>query len=119
MTSAPDDAIAAADLLGRHFGVQWQGGLTSVASWAVQRGTPSQDAAWKFLAFASDPAHQAELAQRVAYGPVVSGADKSMPAASWSATPSAHLADLLPIDEGFWQTHLDALTQRFADWVKG
>lgn len=119
MTSAPDDAIAEADGTGRHFGVQWQGGLASIVSWAVQRGTPARDAAWKFLAYASDPAHQAALAQRIPYGPVVAGADKAMPPQAWAATPTAHLSALLPIDEAFWQAHLDALTQRFAEWVKG
>ncbi len=119
MTSAPDDTIGGAEIGGRRFGVQWQGGLVAVVSWAVQRGTPARDAAWKFLAYATDAANQAALAQRVAYGPVVAGADKSMPQPAWGATPTAHLPDLLPIDEAFWQTHLDALTQRFADWVKG
>ena len=119
MTSAPDDVIVRADGGGRHFGVQWQGGLASVVSWAVQRGTPARQDAWKFLAYASDPAHQAALAQRIPYGPVVAGAEKAMPKASWAAMPTAHLAGLLSIDEAFWQTHLDALTRRFAAWAKG
>lgn len=119
MTSAPDDAIAEADSAGRNFGVQWQGGLTTVVSWAVQRGTPAREDAWKFLAYVADPARQAALAQRIPYGPVVTGAEKAMPPPAWAATPTAHLSELLPVDEGFWQAHLAALMQRFADWAKG
>ncbi len=119
MTSAPDDVIARADANGRHFGVQWQGGLASIVSWAVQRGTPARAAAWKFLAYASTPANQAMMAERIPYGPVVAGAQKAMPAAAWATTPTAHLTGLLRISEAFWQTHLAALTQRFAAWVKG
>lgn len=118
MTSAPADVIARANDRGRRFGVQWQGGLSSVVSWAVQRGTPSREAAWKFLAFVTTPSGQAALAERLPYGPVVQGAEKAMPKAAWDATPTAHLNDLLPLDDNFWQTHLAALTQRFADWVK-
>ena len=119
MTSAPEDMIARADSHGRSFGVQWQGGLLSLVSWAVQRGTPARDVAWKFLAYATTPANQAALARRIPYGPVVAGAQKAMPKAAWEATPTAHLSQLLPIDETFWQSHLKALTARFVAWAKG
>ena len=119
MTSAPDDAIAQASAAERHFDVQWQGGLASVVSWAVQRGTPARATAWKFLAYVSAPTQQAALAQRIPYGPVVAGAEKAMPKTAWAATPTAHMSGLLSIDEAFWKTHLNALTQRFARWVKG
>ncbi len=119
MTSAPEDVIARADAHGRSFGVQWQGGLSSVVSWAVQRGTPARDIAWKFLADATSPPSQAALARRIPYGPVVAGAQKVMPQAAWDATPTAHLSQLLPVDETFWQAHLKALTARFAAWAKG
>lgn len=118
MTSAPADVIARANDQGRRFGLQWQGGLESVISWAVQRGTPAREAAWKFLAYATTPANQAALAMRIPYGPVVAGAEKAMPKAAWDATPTAHLSDLLPLDEVFWNANLAALTQRFADWVQ-
>ena len=121
MTSAPSVLVAAADRdEHRNFGMQWAGGLDSVESWAIIKGSPNIAQAEKFLGFVGDPARQATLLQAAAVGGLARGAgDKLAPElASVAPNTPANLATALQSDAGFWRDNGGKLTQRFEDWLK-
>ena len=119
LTSAPNGEVArVAQIHHRNLGLQWNGSLTSVLSWAVRRDSPQQDQARQFLKAAADPAIQAALQSIIPYGGVAIGANDNLPpevAAASSGLP-AHLTAGVAVDEAFWQNNLARLTQRFEAW---
>jgi putative spermidine/putrescine transport system substrate-binding protein len=102
----------------RHFGVQWDGALTSMDSWAVLKGSPHREAALRFLAFAGDPARQAAFTRATFLGGLArQPADTATALRDISPATPAHLAASLPIDAAFWAAHRAALTRRFDAWL--
>lgn len=118
MTSADSPSIMVANRADQHhFGVQWQGCLTSVLSWVVMKGSANAPEAVQVLAFAADPARQAALSAASAFGAVVKGANDLLAPDQQAASPSANLAGGLALDEAFWRDNGDKLTQRFEAWL--
>lgn len=133
MTSAPNDAVAAADLVGhRDFGIQWQQSLSMILSWAMPGRPPAigadgsgQDVddrparARQLLGFMIDTARQMDFVGRY---PAVSLVQNVLPpdeaglSADSPATPQ-HLHNALREDDAFWATHFDAIKARFDVWI--
>jgi putative spermidine/putrescine transport system substrate-binding protein len=103
----------------RHTHVVWRQSLYDIDSWAIPKGTPKRDDAYRFIAFASTPEQQKVLSEHLTYGPVSRRAFELLPARLADALPSSppNLADALRIDTAFWIEHGDALERRFNAWA--
>ncbi|NKC32965.1 ABC transporter substrate-binding protein [Falsiroseomonas selenitidurans] len=120
MTNAYNGRIAAANAQdGRDFGIAWQNNLYTLDSWVIMRGSPNRQRALDFLAYAGQPAVQAQLPQRIPYGVTALGANALLPAPVLAQLPTAprHAETALRIDDRFWLDNLDRLSQRFSAWV--
>jgi putative spermidine/putrescine transport system substrate-binding protein len=118
MTSAPSSTIAVANRsAGRHFGVQWNGGLTMRNSLVIVKGSPNTDAAYSLLNFAADPARQRQLTALVPVSGLAKGATDGLPPEVQAVSPAAHLSAGLLVDDQFWRDNLDKLSQRFNAWL--
>jgi putative spermidine/putrescine transport system substrate-binding protein len=114
--------IAAANSLdGRNFGIAWAGNLYTLDSWVIMRGSPNRALALDFLRFAGQAEVQARLPAEIPYGVTARRANSLLPRDLLAALPTApaHLEAGLRIDDRFWVTNLERLTQRFNDWVAG
>lgn len=117
MTSAPfGQVVAANQLQGRNYGVQWAGGVGRVHYWAIAKGSPFLRQAQQFLYFAGTSAVQARLP---AYGGLAKGVAELMSAEAVVGLSSGpgNLAAILPMDEAFWREHAEKLSQRFEAWL--
>jgi putative spermidine/putrescine transport system substrate-binding protein len=103
----------------RHAHVVWRQSLYDIDSWAIPKGTPKRDDAYRFIAFASAPERQKVLSEHLTYGPVNRRAFDLLPPRLAGALPSSppNLADALRIDTAFWIEHGDALERRFNAWA--
>ncbi len=120
LSTADSVSVGLANRAGpRHFGVQWNGSLYNVLSWAVMKGSPNLGDATKLMAFMADPAKQAAITTAVPYGPAVKGANDLLTPDVLAASPSApaNLNNALQIDEQFWRDNGDKLNQRFDAWL--
>src|SRR5690606_3042247 len=99
--------------------MQWYGGMLSAEAWVVPKGAPNQDVAMDFINFATRAVPQANFGRLVPFGLV-----------NPDAFPLLHKvrADLLPSSPAnrsvqfvqnwnWWADNLEALTQRFDDWL--
>ena len=102
----------------RHTRIVWRQSLYDIDSWAIPKGSPKRDAAYRFINFASSPERQKVLSEHLAYGPTNRNALQLLPAHLISVLPSLtpNLADGLRIDSAFWIEHGDALERRFNSW---
>ena len=120
MSSAPNDRVTAANRAEqRHFGIQWNGSLYSVDSWAIVAGSANADPANRFLSFYANAALQVRLLAALAYGPTVRGANDKLPPELLATSPSApaNMANALQVDEAFWRDNYAKLSERFGQWL--
>jgi putative spermidine/putrescine transport system substrate-binding protein len=92
----------------RHTRIVWRQSLYDIDSWAIPKGSPKLDEAYRFIAFASSPERQKVLSEHLAYGPTNRNAVQLLP---------VNLTDALRIDTAFWIEHGDALERRFNSWA--
>jgi putative spermidine/putrescine transport system substrate-binding protein len=103
----------------RHTRIVWRESLYDIDSWAIPKGSPKRDDAYRFIAFASSPDRQEALSEQVAYGPTNRKALELLPARLAGGVPSStpNLTGALRIDTAFWIEHGDALERRFNAWA--
>jgi putative spermidine/putrescine transport system substrate-binding protein len=103
----------------RHTRIVWRQSLYDIDSWAIPKGSPKRDAAYRFINFASSAERQKVLSEHLTYGPTNRNALQLLPAHLVSVLPSStpNLADALRIDSTFWIEHGDALERRFNSWA--
>jgi putative spermidine/putrescine transport system substrate-binding protein len=103
----------------RHTRIVWRQSLYDIDSWAIPKGTPKRDEAYRFIAFASSPERQKVLSEQLTYGPTNRNAVELLPARLAGNLPSStpNLAGALRIDTAFWIEHGDALERRFNAWA--
>lgn len=103
----------------RHTKIVWRQSLYDMDSWAIPKGSPKRDEAYRFIAFASSPERQKVLSEQIAYGPTNRNALELLPARITGNLPSStpNLAGALRIDAAFWIEHGDALERRFNSWA--
>jgi putative spermidine/putrescine transport system substrate-binding protein len=102
-----------------HTRIVWRQSLYDIDSWAIPKGTPKRDEAYRFIAFASLPERQKVLSEQITYGPTNRNAVGLLPASLAGKLPSStpNLAGALRIDTAFWIEHGDALERRFNAWA--
>jgi putative spermidine/putrescine transport system substrate-binding protein len=121
MTSAYNGRISAANREeGRNFEIVWPQSIYAVDSWVVLSNSPNKDAALEFIAFASEPEHQAQLPKAITYGVTNKEAMeliddpellKQLP------TAPENLDGALEIDTEFWVENIERLNERFTNWL--
>ncbi len=97
-----------ADERNRHSRIVWRQSLYDIDSWAIPKGSPKLDEAYRFIAFSSSAERQKVLSEHMAYGPTNRNAVQPLP---------VNLTDALRIDTAFWIEHGDALERRFNSWA--
>ncbi|MDO5706157.1 MAG: ABC transporter substrate-binding protein [Paracoccus sp. (in: a-proteobacteria)] len=110
---------------GRPFGFVWDGSNLDMDYWVVPVGAPNRDAAMEFIAFAADPARQADLSKYIAYGPPRRSAAPSVGTYKDGTTQMAPYLPTTPEnaehavlnDPEFWADHGIELTERFNSWL--
>jgi putative spermidine/putrescine transport system substrate-binding protein len=103
----------------RHARIVWRQSLYDIDSWAIPKGSPKRDEAYRFIVYASTAEPQKALSEHLTYGPVNRRAFELLPARLAGALPSSppNLADALRVDTAFWIQHGDALERRFNAWA--
>lgn len=109
------------------FAFVWDGVNLDMDYWVIPKGAPNLEAAKKFVAFASDPARQADLSKYIAYGPPRKSAaekvgkfkDGTTDMAPYLPTTPENSAKALVHDAAFWADHGAELTERFNAWLAG
>lgn len=110
---------------GKPFGFVWDGANLDMDYWVIPKGAPNPDKSMQFIAFASDPARQADLSQYIAYGPSRKSAaanvgkykDGSTDMAPYLPTTPENAEKALVNDAGFWADYGTELTERFNSWL--
>ncbi|ANW03027.1 ABC transporter substrate-binding protein [Bradyrhizobium icense] len=104
---------------GKHFEIMWDAAQLTFNLWAIPKGSPRRDDAYKFIAFAASPQAQADLTRYIPYGPDHKDAMALVDPAILPNLPNApdHMANALEWDAVFWADKGDDLRQRFAAWL--
>lgn len=110
---------------GKPFAFIWDGANLDMDYWVVPKGAPDKDAAMKFIAFAADPARQADLSKYIAYGPPRKSAaanvgtykDGKTDMKPYLPTTPENAAHALVNDAQFWADHGTELSERFNAWL--
>ena len=95
-----------------HQGLDWDW-------WAITKGTPKVEEAYRFVTFASQPAAMAEQTKYIAYGPANVDAIPNVAAATLPNLPTApdNLKTAFNVDPQFWADNGDQLKERFNAWL--
>jgi len=95
-----------------HQGLDWDW-------WAITKGTPKIEEAYRFVAFASGTGPQAEQTKYIAYGPANKDAIPGIAPATLPNLPTApdNLKTAFNVDPQFWADHGDELKERFNAWL--
>ena len=103
----------------RHTRIVWRQNLYDIDSWAIPKGSPKRDDAYRFIEFASSPERQKVLSEHLTYGPTNRAAVDRLPPQVAAAVPSStpNLSGALRINTAFWIQHGDALERRFNAWA--
>jgi len=117
MTSAPEATLPAGGKA--HLGMQWNGCLDEVTSWAVAQAAKHARGALTVIGLAADAARQAAFSRATGLGPATKPGFALLPEDARAQNPSlpAHLQACLPLDENFWADAGDKLDARFAAWL--
>src|SRR5579884_3934873 len=89
LTPAANGRVADAQKQGAPIDFTWKNGILDFDWWVVPKGAPHKDEAMRFIAFASSASAQADIVQRIPYGPVNKNALNSLPAATVATLPTA------------------------------
>ena len=87
--------------------------------WAIPKGGAKVDAAYRFVAFASDPKHQADQTHYISYGPANKDAIPNVDPEILPHLPTAdaNMKTALVVDPQFWADNGDQLRERFNSWL--
>lgn len=120
MTSVYNGRIDAANKNEKkNFGMVWNGALYTIDSWVILKGSPNQEAAYKFLSFVGKAENQAKLSEGIAYGTSNKNAPSLLSKAVLTDLPTApdNMKNAIEINTDFWLENIDRLTERFNKWA--
>lgn len=119
MSSAYNGRIAAAQKEGKNLKIVWNGSIYDFDFWAIPKGSPQKDAAYKFIQFASKPENQRVYSSEIPYGPTNKAAVGGMDPAVAAGLPTApaNLAGAFATNTQFWVEYGEDLEQRFNAWA--
>jgi putative spermidine/putrescine transport system substrate-binding protein len=120
MTSAWNGRLQKAiDVDKKAFKIVWDNQALDWDWWAITKGTPKMDAAYRFISYASQPASMAEQTKFIAYGPANKDAIPSINPSTLPNLPTApdNLKTAWQLDPQFWADNGDQLKERFNAWL--
>ncbi|MDR3518055.1 MAG: ABC transporter substrate-binding protein [Azospirillaceae bacterium] len=120
MTSAYNGRITAANGKDhKNFKIVWDGGLYTLDSWVILKGSPNKDSALKLLDFIGEPERQAQLPKYIAYGVSNAKATPLIDPALLPMLPTnpANLDNEVQLNAAFWLENIDRLNERFNSWA--
>ena len=99
--------------------IVWNGAESYESPWFVSKGAPRAKAGWKLIDFCSRPEPQAEFCRRLPYGPSNPDAFKFLDEKSAAKLPTTpeHLAQSFTPDAAWLGPRLDALKERWVQWI--
>ena len=105
----------------RQFKMAWDAGsIYFFDLWAIPKGAANKEQALQFIAFAVNPARQAELPKHIGYGPTSMTAYKGLDAKLAADVPDpkrVELGSAVVRNDEFWANYGDDLTKRFNVWA--
>jgi putative spermidine/putrescine transport system substrate-binding protein len=101
------------------FKIVWDRQAPDWDLWAIPKGGPKLDAAYRFIAFASDAQRQAEQTKHIPYGPASQDAVPNIAPEILSDLPTApeNMKTVLMTDQQFWADRGEELRERFNAWL--
>jgi putative spermidine/putrescine transport system substrate-binding protein len=107
------------DVDGKPFKIVWDHQALDWDLWAITKGTPKMEEAYRFVAYASGAAPQAEQTKYIAYGPANADAIPNVEPKTLPNLPTApdNLKTAWNLDTQFWADHGDELKERFNAWI--
>jgi putative spermidine/putrescine transport system substrate-binding protein len=107
------------DVDGKPFKIVWDHQALDWDLWAITKGTPKMEEAYRFVAFASSAQPQAEQTKYIAYGPANADAIPNVEPKTLPNLPTApdNLKTAWNLDTQFWADHGDELKERFNAWI--
>ncbi len=105
-------------LAGQPIGVSFNGAAISYEGWVIPKGSKKFDAAMKFIAFALQPARQAELTKHVVFGPTNQKAFPLVDPKVAALLPSApdNFKQGFLVNGDWWGPNLTKVTEQFNEW---
>ena len=87
--------------------------------WAIPKGGPNVEGAYRFISYASDPDRMAEQTKHISYGPANKDAIPKVAADVLPNLPTAeaNMTTALIPDNQFWADNGDQLRERFNSWL--
>jgi len=87
--------------------------------WAMPKGTPKLDGAYRFIAYSSDAQRMADQTKYISYGPSNLDSSPMVDPAVLGDLPTApdNMKTALNVDPQFWADHGDELRERFNAWL--
>lgn len=97
----------------------WYQGMLSADAWVVPRGTPNEDVAMDFIAFATRAIPSANFSRLVPFGPVNVESFEYLRRDRLELLPSSpsNKAVQFVEDFEFWANNAESLTERFETWL--
>jgi putative spermidine/putrescine transport system substrate-binding protein len=119
MTNAYNGRISAANEEGRSFKIVWPESIYAVDSWVILKNSPHKEAALEFIAFASQPEHQKNMPESIAYGVTHKDAAAQIDKEVLQDLPTApgNLEGAIELDTEFWVENVEPLMERFTAWA--
>jgi putative spermidine/putrescine transport system substrate-binding protein len=120
MTSAWNGRLQTAiDADKKPFKIVWDNQALDWDWWAIPKGTPKIEEAYRFIAFSSDPTRMAEQTKHIAYGPANKDAIPSVEPAVLAKLPTSpdNMKTAWQLDPQFWADRGDELKERFNAWL--
>ena len=111
---------------GQPFVMMWDAQVLAIDNWVIVKGSPNQDLALDFLAFAALPRNMAVQASWISYAPVRRSASELI--GTYHANPELDMRPHMPTwpdnmktavwnDKEFWADRVDELNERFNVWL--
>jgi putative spermidine/putrescine transport system substrate-binding protein len=87
--------------------------------WAIPKGDPKVDAAYRFVAFASDAGRMADQTKYISYGPSNTDSGPMVDPSILPDLPTApdNMKNAINVDVQFWADHGDELREKFNAWL--
>ena len=94
----------------------WEQNITAADSLVVPKGAPNKAEAMQFIALATSPKAQAEMAAATGYAPINLDAPALMDPAMRKTLPDQQAATQVNADMDYWAQNRDAIGERWYAW---
>ncbi|CAM5762876.1 ABC transporter substrate-binding protein [Labrys miyagiensis] len=99
-----------------NIGISWQQNLTAADVLVVPKGSKNKAAAMKFLAAATSPKGQADMAAATNYAPTNLKSAAMMDGKAAAGLPDKFTSSQINLDMSYWAEHRDEIGKRWYDW---